>query len=77
MSSGQGFDAGVRRDVQRHGEGRDPRPKHAPGRPGTRVPVDRNKLDNGEVTAKIQSVLSNKVAKMEGPTPMDVGKWQR
>ena len=33
-----------------------------------------DKLDNGEVTAKIQSVLSNKVAKMEGLTPMDVGK---
>ena len=33
-----------------------------------------DKLDNFEVTAKIRSVLSNKVAMMEGPTPMDVGK---
>ena len=26
------------------------------------------------MTAKIRSVVSNKVAMMEGPTPMDVGK---
>ena len=32
------------------------------------------KLDYDEVTAKIRSVMSNKVAMMEGPTPMDVGK---
>ena len=33
-----------------------------------------DKLDYDEVTAKIRSVMSNKVAMMEGPTPMDVGK---
>ena len=33
-----------------------------------------DKLDYDEVTAKIRSVVSNKVAMMEGPTPMDVGK---
>ena len=33
-----------------------------------------DKLNYDEVTAKIRSVVSNKVAKMEGPTPMDVGK---
>ena len=32
-----------------------------------------DKLDYDEVTAKIRSVVSNKVAMMEGPTPMDVG----
>ena len=44
-----------------------------------------DKLDHDEVTAKIRSVVSNKVAMMEGPTPMDVEKidhecettWQR
>ena len=38
---GQGFDQGVWRDIQRHGEGRDRRLDHAPGCPGARVPVDR------------------------------------
>ena len=33
-----------------------------------------DKLDNDEVTAKIRSVVSKKVAMVEGPTPMDVGK---
>ena len=33
-----------------------------------------DKLDYDEVTAKIRSVVSNKVAMMEGRTPMDVGK---
>ena len=32
-----------------------------------------DKLDYDEVTAKIRSVMSNKVAMMEAPTPMDVG----
>ena len=32
-----------------------------------------DKLNYDEVTAKIRSVVSNKVAVMEGPTPMDVG----
>ena len=35
------FDQGVRRDIQRHGEGRDRRLNHAPGCSGARVPVDR------------------------------------
>ena len=33
-----------------------------------------SKLDYDEVTAKIRSVMSNKVAMKEGPTPMDVGR---
>ena len=33
-----------------------------------------DKLGYDEVTAKIRSVVSNKVAMMEGPAPMDVGK---
>ena len=33
-----------------------------------------DKLDYDEVTAKIRSVMSNKVAMMEGPAPKDVGK---
>ena len=38
---GQGFDQGVRSDLQRHGEGRDRRLDPAPGCPVSRVPVDR------------------------------------
>ena len=33
-----------------------------------------DKLDHDEVVAQIRSVVSNKVAMMEGPTPVDVGK---
>ena len=35
----------VRRDIQRHGEGRDRRLDHAPGCPGARVPVDRGQAE--------------------------------
>ena len=64
---GQGFDQGVRRDIQRHGEGRDRRLDRAPGCPGARVPVDRGQagLPRGDGQDTVRHAM------VEGPTPID------